>query len=70
MQNFSVQAYLDAGADRNKITVGIPNYGRTYQLQNVSNTERGAPSAGPGAKSNTTKEIGSLPFYEVCLKYI
>lgn len=62
-----VQSFLIAGADRNKIMLGIPTYGGSYTLENIMNTDPGAPSSGPGILSNTTKETGTLPYYEVCI---
>lgn len=57
--------YINEGADRNKIVLGIPTYGRSYTLLNEESTEIGAPTDGPGAQGEATREKGYLAYYEV-----
>ena len=57
--------YLKLGAERRKLVVGIPTYGRSYTLidENFSGVQAAAES--PGLKGKYTKEEGYLSFYEV-----
>lgn len=56
---------MKAGADRDKLVLGIPTYGRSYTLINEESTELGAPSEGPGEQGDATREKGYLAYYEV-----
>lgn len=64
-QDYSIKYYLKAGADRDKLVLGIPTYGRSYTLINEESTELGAPSEGPGEQGDATREKGYLAYYEV-----
>lgn len=64
--NASVNYWITQGCPREKLIVGIPIYGRTYQLANLDNTGISAPSKGPGDKGPYTDEHGSLAYYEFC----
>lgn len=57
--------YLNEGAERSKLVLGIPTYGRSYTLLNEESTDIGAPSDGPGAQGDATREKGYLAYYEV-----
>lgn len=45
---------MKAGADREKLVLGIPTYGRSYTLFNSESTEIGAPADGPGRVESLT----------------
>lgn len=47
-QNSTINYYVQAGADREKLVLGIPTYGRSYTLFNSESNEIGAPADGPG----------------------
>ncbi|XP_068139657.1 uncharacterized protein Cht6 isoform X2 [Drosophila tropicalis] len=64
--DYSIKYYLKAGADRDKLVLGIPTYGRSYTLINEESTELGAPSEGPGEQGDATREKGYLAYYEIC----
>lgn len=57
---------MKAGADRDKLVLGIPTYGRSYTLINEESHEIGAPSEGPGEQGDATREKGYLAYYEIC----
>lgn len=57
---------MHAGADSDKLVLGIPTYGRTYTLINEDSHELGAPSEGPGEQGDATREKGYLAYYEIC----
>lgn len=62
----SIKFYLNAGADREKLVLGIPTYGRSYTLYNPDATEIGSPADGPGEQGDATREKGYLAYYEIC----
>lgn len=66
MQDYSIKFYLNAGADRDKLVLGIPTYGRSYTLINEESTEIGAPAEAPGEQGDATREKGYLAYYEIC----
>lgn len=57
--------YLNEGAERSKLVLGIPTYGRSYTLLNSESTDIGSPADGPGAQGDATREKGYLAYYEV-----
>lgn len=62
----TIKHYLKAGADREKLVLGIPTYGRSYTLFNPDANEIGAPADGPGDMGEATRENGYLAYYEIC----
>lgn len=66
-KDYTVKHYIKMGADRNKLVLGIPTYGRSYTLFNPDATEIGAPADGPGEQGEATREKGYLAYYEVIL---
>jgi GH18 family chitinase len=50
---------------KEKISMGLATYGRTYKLVDNSSTGIGAPSSGPGEPGKYTQEAGFLAYYEV-----
>lgn len=61
---------MKAGADPDKLVLGIPTYGRSYTLINPDATDIGSPAEGPGEKGEFTKEQGYLAYYEVSFFFI
>lgn len=57
--------YINKGADPSKLVLGIPTYGRSFNLVNAEATEIGAPADGAGEKGEATREAGFLSYYEV-----
>ncbi|XP_063364583.1 mucin-2 [Cydia amplana] len=64
--DYTIKFYLENGADRDKLVLGIPTYGRSYTLFNPDATEIGAPADGPGEQGDATREKGYLAYYEIC----
>lgn len=56
---------MEAGAEREKLVLGIPTYGRSFTLYNAESTDIGAPADGPGEQGDATREKGYLAYYEV-----
>ncbi|XP_071128455.1 acidic mammalian chitinase-like [Mytilus edulis] len=46
--------------------MGMASYGRSFILNNTSETGLGAPSSGQGTAGSTTREKGFLSYYEIC----
>merc|ERR1719288_53063 len=66
----TVRFYLDNGATRDKLVLGIPTYGRSFTLANPDVHEIGSPATGPGEQGSGTKEDGYLAYYEICNKIL
>jgi len=64
-QEYSINYYLEDGAQADKLVVGLPTYGRSYTLFNKDSYDVDAPASGPGTKGKYTKEPGYLSYYEV-----
>jgi len=66
----TVKFYLENGASRDKLVLGIPTYGRSYTLANPEAHEVSSPATGPGEQGVGTKENGYLAYYEICNKIL
>ncbi len=65
-QAATVKYFVGHGATRSKLVLGIPTYGRSYQLINPEANTIGSPTDGPGEQGKGTKEDGYLAYYEIC----
>ncbi|XP_023211106.1 mucin-5AC-like isoform X1 [Centruroides sculpturatus] len=63
---WTVDYYIQLGAPKDKIMMGIPTYGRSYTLLDVKDNELDAPTDGPGETGPATREKGYLAYYEIC----
>lgn len=68
-QDYTIKFYLESGADRDKLVLGIPTYGRSYTLFNADAVDIGSPADGPGEQGDATREKGYLAYYEVFIYY-
>ena len=66
MQDFAVKLWLNGGAPKHKLIMGLATYGRSYTLKNTGNTGLGASASGTGNMGTHTGEKGFLAYYEVC----
>lgn len=57
---------MKQGAPAQKIMVGMPTYGRSFTLANVTQFDIGAPASGGGSAGRYTQETGFYSYYEVC----
>ena len=53
------------GANKKKLIMGMPTYGRSFTLSSSAEHGLGAPSRGPGTPGRITKAEGVLSYYEV-----
>lgn len=63
--NFSINYWIEKGADSRKIILGIPMYGQSFQLTRSNNHGLNAPTSGPGRAGEFTRAGGFLSYYEV-----
>ena len=65
----AINMWINAGLPGNKLVVGIPSHGNTYQIPNGWHTI-GGPAIGVGAKGTWTQKEGLLSYYEICLNIV
>ena len=63
-----LKSWVSKGADREKLVVGVPFYGRSFTLTSVNQNDPGDASIGPGAPGEYTNEEGFLSYFEICSK--
>ncbi|KAJ8708357.1 hypothetical protein PYW07_010482 [Mythimna separata] len=64
----SLKYWIGAGCPPEKISVGVPFYGRTFTLQNAAQNGVGASSSGDGISGPFTVTGGFIGYNEFCLK--
>lgn len=64
----TVQYWLAHGCPKDKLILGITNYGRSFTLADERNTAVGAPASGVGTHGDFTPEEGVLSYREICYK--
>jgi len=63
---FAADYWAQLGAPNNKIVLGLPLYGRCFQLADAAQNGIGAPVLGPCTAGTWTREAGALSYYEIC----
>jgi chitinase len=63
----SVNYWIQQGAPKQKLILGMPLYGRTFMMANAQNQKPGAPITGPGPAGPYTRQQGMLGYNEVCV---
>jgi len=66
----TIKFYVQNGASRDKLVLGIPTYGRSFTLANPDAHEIDSPATAAGEAGPDTKEAGYLAYYEICDKII
>ena len=66
MQAYSIDYWMENGAPREKLIMGMPLYGQSYTLASSANTGLGAATTGPGSKGPYTGQGGLLGYNEIC----
>ncbi|XP_052685035.1 uncharacterized protein LOC128164955 [Crassostrea angulata] len=67
---FAVDYWLNKGAPKEKLILGLATYGRSFNLQDQNNFGVGAPATGSGPQGKYVPENGFLPYYEICERQI
>ncbi|KAI5644635.1 glycosyl hydrolases family 18 domain-containing protein [Phthorimaea operculella] len=63
----AIEYWLSAGCPAEKVIMGLPFYGKTYNLVDPEQNGVGAPSNGPAPAGPITQENGTLAYSEICL---
>jgi len=63
--NFSINYWLELGADRKKIIMGMPMYGQSFSLADNAQNTLNSPTYGGGEAGEATRARGFLSYYEV-----
>lgn len=64
--DYSAREWVKQGAPKEKLLIGMPTYGRSFELVNTTQFDIGAPASGGGTPGKYTQEAGFLSFYEIC----
>lgn len=67
--NASINAWINAGASRCKILMGLAFFGHSFNLTNSSNSGVGAEINGAGLAGPYTQDPGSLTYLELCQEF-
>ena len=59
--------WIEKGAPRHKLIMGMPLYGQAFTLNDPSNTGLNSPGD-KGNEGQFTKQAGFLAYYEICSK--
>ena len=66
LQAYSIDHWMEAGAPREKLIMGMPLYGQSFTLSSSSNHGLNAPAPSPGSKGPFTQQPGFLAYFEIC----
>ena len=64
--HYTIHYWLDKGADRKKLILGMPLYGQAFTLANPDNHGLNAPAPQKGQAGEFTRAAGFLAYYEIC----
>ncbi|ESO85838.1 hypothetical protein LOTGIDRAFT_130278, partial [Lottia gigantea] len=64
--DWAANYWVQKGAPKNKLNIGIDLYGRAFTLKNAANNKPGDATTGPGQAGQFTREKGFLSYYEIC----
>lgn len=64
-QNFTINYWINKGAQRKKLVMGVPLYGQSFALNSESNNGLGAGAYAGGEPGDETRSRGFLALYEV-----
>ncbi|GFG35165.1 hypothetical protein Cfor_12741 [Coptotermes formosanus] len=66
----AIQYWIQKGAPKDKLNLGIGTYGRSFTLKSASNNGVGASTTGAGQPGPYTQESGYLGYNEICEAHI
>ena len=69
LQRYAVEYWIEKGADRNKLLLGLAPYGRTFTLTDPKERGLYAKNSGAGTAGPYTGEPGYMNYNEVSPKH-
>lgn len=66
-KNFTINYWIEKGADRKKLVMGMPMYGQSFSLADNNENGLNAATYGGGEAGEETRARGFLAYYEVTL---
>ncbi|XP_068222684.1 probable chitinase 10 isoform X2 [Palaemon carinicauda] len=66
--NFTIHYWIEKGADRKKLVLGMPMYGQSFSLAQASDNGLNQKTYGGGEAGPYTRARGFLAYYEICYK--
>jgi len=64
--NFTMNYWIESGAPRKKLVMGMPLYGQSFTLNKVEDNKLNAPARGGGNQGVATRAKGFLAYHEIC----
>ncbi|XP_025094178.1 probable chitinase 10 [Pomacea canaliculata] len=64
--DYLINYLLDSSVPRGKMNMGLPFYGRSFNVTDPTGTRVGSPASGAGAAGTYTGEEGVLAYHEIC----
>lgn len=64
-QNFTIHYWIEKGAARHKLVMGMPMYGQSFTLSSPLGRSLNQKSMGGGEAGRYTRARGFLAYYEV-----
>ncbi|KAJ8920078.1 hypothetical protein NQ315_011732 [Exocentrus adspersus] len=68
--NFTIHYWIEKGADRRKLVMGMPMYGQSFSLADNNENGLNAATYGGGEAGEETRARGFLAYYEICTNVI
>lgn len=64
--NFTINYWIEKGADPRKLVLGMPMYGQSFSLAEGNRNALNSPTYGGGEAGDATRARGFLSYYEIC----
>jgi len=64
--NFTMNYWIQSGAPKKKLVMGMPLYGQSFTLNKVEENGLNAPARGGGNQGVATRAKGFLAYHEIC----
>lgn len=64
--NFTINYWIEKGADSRKLVLGMPMYGQSFSLAENKRHGLNSPTYGGGEAGEATRARGFLSYYEIC----
>ncbi|KAG5889208.1 hypothetical protein JTB14_033286 [Gonioctena quinquepunctata] len=68
--NFTINYWIEKGADRKKLVMGMPMYGQSFSLADNDKNGLNVATYGGGEAGDETRARGFLAYYEICRNII